>query len=148
MIEKQDKTSKHTSDHQTTQSIQSKQKHTWVTGKEIVLEKQPETRLPEGEHVVMGLRNPTEDKRAFLRMLTSADLEQTGHQFCAAAHGKLVLPWRLFIAGWASLLKVKKYLFLFAVLFSLKQLSITHQHFASVRSTFFVVWSRKSCLIA
>ena len=60
---KQDKTLKQTSDHQTNLSGRSKQKHTWVTGKYI----------PQGEHEVICLQNPTEDKRAFWRMLTSAD---------------------------------------------------------------------------
>ena len=52
------------SDHQTNQSGRSRQKHTWVTAKYI----------PRGERDVIRLRNPTEDKRAFRRMLTTADL--------------------------------------------------------------------------
>ena len=65
MIEKarQDLETK-TSDHQTNQSGRSKPKHTRVTVKYI----------PRGESDVIRLRNPTEDKRAFRRMLTSADL--------------------------------------------------------------------------
>ena len=62
MIEKQDKTSKQTSTHQTNQSGRSKRS---------LHESQGE---PRGERDVIRLRNPTEDKRAFRRMLTSADL--------------------------------------------------------------------------
>ena len=51
------------SDHPTHQSGRQEQKHTWVTGKYI----------PRGERDVTRLRNPTEDKRAFRRMLTSAE---------------------------------------------------------------------------
>ena len=58
---KQDKTSKQTSDHQTNQSGRSKQS---------LHESHGEAR---GERDVIRLRNPTEDKRAFRRMLTSAD---------------------------------------------------------------------------
>ena len=50
------------SDHPTHQSGRPEQKHTWVTGKYI----------PRGERDVTRLRNPTKDKRAFRRMLTSA----------------------------------------------------------------------------
>ena len=55
---KQDKTLKQTSDHQSNESIRSKQNHTWYTT---------------GRADVIRLRNSTEDKRAFWRMLTSAD---------------------------------------------------------------------------
>ena len=58
---KQDKTSKQTSDHQTNQSGRSKQS---------LHESHGEAR---GERDVIRLRNLTEDKRAFRRMLTSAD---------------------------------------------------------------------------
>ena len=59
---KQDKTSKQTvrSSDKSEWTIEAK----WVTGKYI----------PRGERDVIRLRNPTEDKRAFRRMLTSADL--------------------------------------------------------------------------
>ena len=66
---KQDKTSKQTSGHQTNQSGRSKQKYTWVTGKYI----------PRVERDVIRLRNPTDDRRAFRRMLTSADLSSLAH---------------------------------------------------------------------
>ena len=58
---KQDKTSKQTvrSSDKSEWTIEAK----WVTGKYI----------PRGERDVIRLRNPTEDKRAFRRMLTSAD---------------------------------------------------------------------------
>ena len=59
---KQDKTSKQTvrSSDKSEWTIEAK----WVTGRYI----------PRGERDVIRLRNPTEDKRAFRRMLTSADL--------------------------------------------------------------------------
>ena len=59
---KQDKTSKQTSDHKTNQSGRSKRS---------LHESQRE---PRGERDVIRLRNPTEDQRAFRRMLTIADL--------------------------------------------------------------------------
>ena len=52
---------KQTSDHQKNQSGRSKRS---------LYESQEE---PRGERDVIRLRNPTEDKRAFRRMLTSAD---------------------------------------------------------------------------
>ena len=52
-------------------SDKSEQKHTWVTGKY----------KSQGERDVIRSRNPTKDKRAFRRMLTSAD------------QGKPVLQW-------------------------------------------------------
>ena len=60
----QDKTSKQTSDHQKNQSGRSKRS---------LHESEEE---PRDERDVIRLRNPTEDKRAFRQMLTSAD--QTG----------------------------------------------------------------------
>ena len=59
-----DKTSKQTSNHQTNRSGRSKRS---------LYESQGE---PRGERDVIRLRNPTEDKRAFRRMLTSADLSK------------------------------------------------------------------------
>ena len=41
---------------------------------EWTIEAKETTRKPRGERDVIRLRNPTEDKRAFRRMLTSADL--------------------------------------------------------------------------
>ena len=58
---KQDKTSKQTSDHQTNQSGRSK--------RSLNMNHEP----ARGERDVIRFRNPTEDKRAFWRMLTSAD---------------------------------------------------------------------------
>ena len=65
LSKKQDKISKQTSDHQTNQSGRSKRS----------LHESQEN--PRGERDVIPLRNPTEDKRAFRRMLTSADPPQT-----------------------------------------------------------------------
>ena len=61
---KQDKTSKQTSDHKTKINQNGRSKRS-------LHESQGE---PRGERDVIRLRNPTEDKRAFRRMLTSADL--------------------------------------------------------------------------
>ena len=55
---KQGKTLKQTSDHQSNKSIRSKQNHTWYTRRRAD---------------VIRLQNPTEDNRAFWRMLTSAN---------------------------------------------------------------------------
>ena len=45
--------------------------HTWTTDSKRSLHESPGE--PRGERDVIRLRNPTEDKRAFRRMLTSAD---------------------------------------------------------------------------
>ena len=58
---KQDKTSKQTSDHQKNQSGRWKRSLHESRGE------------PRGERGVIRLRNPTEDERAFRRMLTNAD---------------------------------------------------------------------------
>ena len=58
---KQDKTSKQTSAHETNKGGRSKRSLHESQGQ------------PRGERDVIRLRNPTEDKRAFRRMLTSAD---------------------------------------------------------------------------
>ena len=42
--------------------------------------------LLRGERDVISLRNPTEDKRALRRMLTSADRRTGGHFACACLH--------------------------------------------------------------
>ena len=69
MIEKQDKTSKQTSDHQKNQSGRLKRN----------LHESKEE--PRGERDVIRLRNPTEDKRTFRRMLTSADRNSVAREW-------------------------------------------------------------------
>ena len=61
MIEKARQDLEKTSDHQTNQSGQWKRSLHKSQGE------------PRGERDVIRLRNPTEDKKAFRRMLTSAD---------------------------------------------------------------------------
>ena len=52
-------------------NIRSSDKSEWTIEAKLLHESQGE---PRGERDVIRLRNPTEDKRAFRRMLTSADL--------------------------------------------------------------------------
>ena len=83
---KQDKTSKQTSDHQTNQSGRSKRS---------LHESQGE---PRGERDVIRLQNPTEDKRAFRRMLTSADRPDSppylfSRKICTQSHSAEFLNW-------------------------------------------------------
>ena len=51
-------------------NIRSSEKSEWTISKRSLHESHEE---PRGERDVIRLRNPTEDKRAFRRMLTSAD---------------------------------------------------------------------------
>ena len=83
---KQDKTSKQTSDHQTNQSGRSKQS---------LHESHGEAR---GERDVIRLRNPTEDKRAFRRMLTSANLRRnTVPSFLSSRTADFQVKFKLFM---------------------------------------------------